>query len=45
MGISQGKISLYIGCGGFTPYDSIPAVLDCGSDKEEVRNDPYYLGE
>ena len=45
MGISQGKIALYIACGGYNPYDSVPAVLDAGSDTKEVLEDPFYLGE
>jgi len=45
MGISVGKISLYVTGAGFNPERSMPVVLDCGTDTKEVLDDEFYLGE
>mmetsp|Transcript_11999 Transcript_11999/g.28457 ORF Transcript_11999/g.28457 Transcript_11999/m.28457 type:complete len:586 (+) Transcript_11999:210-1967(+) len=45
MGISIGKIALYVAGGGFAPENSLPIVLDCGTDREELLQDKFYLGE
>lgn len=33
MGISIGKISLYVAAGGFAPENSLPVVIDAGTDR------------
>lgn len=45
IGISVGKISLYVGGGGFHPEHSLPVVLDVGCNRDELREDKFYLGE
>jgi len=45
MGISIGKIALYVAGGGFAPENSLPMVIDCGTDREELLKDKFYLGE
>jgi len=44
LGIPIGKLSLYSGCGGIDPATTLPIVLDVGTNNEERRNDPDYLG-
>lgn len=44
LGISVGKLDLYVGAGGFHPNAVLPVVLDVGTDNEDLLNDPYYLG-
>ncbi len=44
MGISIGKLSLYVACGGISPANTLPVVLDCGCNNEELLNDPMYMG-
>ncbi len=44
LGIPIGKLSLYSACGGIDPATTLPIVLDVGTDNEERRNDPDYLG-
>jgi len=45
MGISVGKVSLYVAAGGFAPHNALPAMLDCGTDRKELIEDKFYLGE
>ncbi|MFN8017157.1 MAG: NAD-dependent malic enzyme [Acidimicrobiales bacterium] len=44
LGIPIGKLSLYSACGGIDPDATLPIVLDVGTNNEERRNDPEYLG-
>jgi len=44
MGISQGKLDLYVSGGGFDPQHVLPVVLDVGTNNPEILNDPYYIG-
>ena len=43
MGISIGKIQLYVGGGGFHPEHSLPACLDCGTNTKQYLDDKFYL--
>ena len=44
MGIPIGKLSLYSACGGVDPSGALPVVLDVGTNNEERRSPPDYLG-
>jgi malate dehydrogenase (oxaloacetate-decarboxylating) len=44
LGIPIGKLSLYSACGGIDPATTLPIVLDVGTNNEQRRNDPDYLG-
>ncbi|CAD7700714.1 unnamed protein product [Ostreobium quekettii] len=45
MGISVGKISLYVAGAGFHPERALPVTLDCGTDRKEMLEDKFYLGK
>jgi len=44
LGISIGKLDLYVAAGGFHPKRVLPVVLDVGTNNEALRDDPRYLG-
>jgi len=44
LGISIGKLDLYVAAGGFHPRRVLPVVLDVGTANQKLLNDPRYLG-
>lgn len=42
--ISVGKLMVYTAVAGIDPQTVLPVVLDCGSNRESLLKDPFYLG-
>jgi len=45
LGISIGKLDLYVAAGGFHPRRVLPCVIDVGTNNQKLRADPRYLGD
>ncbi|HZA49600.1 MAG TPA: NAD-dependent malic enzyme [Myxococcaceae bacterium] len=44
LGIPIGKLALYTGAGGVSPFHTMPVVLDVGTERQDLIDDPMYLG-
>src|SRR6202007_1966741 len=44
MAISTGKLAVYTAAAGIHPDRVIPVMLDAGTDRESLLNDPMYVG-
>ena len=44
MGISIGKLALYVACAGIHPSECLPVMLDVGTNYQEYLDDELYLG-
>src|SRR5271154_449220 len=42
--VSIGKLAIYTAAGGLDPTRLIPVMLDVGTNRESLRNDPLYIG-
>lgn len=44
LAIPIGKLAIYVVGGGVSPYHTLPVALDVGTDRQDLLDDPYYLG-
>lgn len=42
--ISIGKLAIYTAAGGISPARAIPVMLDVGTNRQELLDDPLYVG-
>src|SRR4029077_10089389 len=44
MSIAVGKLAVYTAAGGIAPGGTVPAMLDVGTDRQSLLDDPLYVG-
>jgi len=44
MGISVGKLDVYVAAAGFEPDRVLPILIDVGTNNTTLRRDPHYIG-
>jgi len=44
IGIAVGKLAVYTAAAGIDPNRALPVMLDVGTDRQSLRDDPLYVG-